>query len=63
MSENEKHLEEMLKACQQVTQRQRKEIEALRKLLDDLNSAGNVEWRFEKNDGNWTSEKIIKREA
>ena len=63
MSENEKHLEEMLNACQQVTQRQRIEIEALRKLLDDLNSAGNVEWRFEKNDGKWTSEKILKREA
>ena len=56
MSENEKHLEEMLKACQRVTQRQRKEIEALRKLLDDFNEE-------EISQIQWTSEKIIEREA
>ena len=56
MSENEKHLEEMLKACQQTTQRQRIEIEALRKLLDDFNEE-------EISQIEWSLESILKREA
>lgn len=42
--EEKKALEEMVKACQKVTQRQQKEIEALRKIIDDTNKEGFVSW-------------------
>ena len=51
-----KKAEELLHACQQTTQRQRIEIEALRKLLDDFNEE-------EISQIEWTLDKIIEREA
>ena len=48
--------EETLHACQQTTQRQRVEIEALRKLLDDFNEE-------EISQIEWSLEAILKREA
>ena len=51
-----KKAEELLCACQQTTQRQRVEIEALRKLLDDFNEE-------EISQIEWSLEAILKREA
>ena len=44
MSDNEKYLEELLKACQIVTKRQRKEIEHLREVLDAINREHLISW-------------------
>ena len=44
MSENEKHLEELLRACQIVTKRQQKEIKALRECLDNINREHLISW-------------------
>ena len=58
--------EEMLNACQQVTQRQRKEIQALRMLLDTENiqveKVSEVEG-LSLDDIEWSSASILKREA
>ena len=39
-----KELEVLIKACQKVMQRQRKEIEALRETLDNINKEDFVSW-------------------
>ena len=44
MNDNEKYLEELLKACQKVNKRQREEIEALRVVLDNLNREHLISW-------------------
>ena len=39
-----KEMEEIIKACQKVMQRQQKEIKALRDLLDNINKEHLVSW-------------------
>ena len=68
MSDNEKYLEGLLRACQVVNKRQREEIEALRVVLDNINREHLISWEEffgGTSNGNsvWPSDKIIKREA
>ena len=68
MSDNEKHLGELLKSSQKVMRRQQKEIEALRATLDSINKEDFFCWddMFEgisSADNEWPPDKIIKREA